>query len=115
MIKARVAQRGKQLKTFATAQYALEAIGLSIGEGLALVLENPILYNGVDLSNSKVEVNTNAFELTDIQALKILAAYIESFLTDCESPRHETCRGLYVRFNYSFSQFMSYFSISHHY
>lgn len=81
MIKGRVEQRGKQLAGVATLQYELSALGLSIGEYLENVKQNPVLFAGVDLANSSLNINTKAFELSDIQALKILAAY--SIQNDC--------------------------------
>lgn len=81
MIKGRVEQRGLQLASQASSQYELSALGLSIGEYLDNALNNPILFAGVDLANSSLEINTKAFELSDIQALKILAAY--SIQNDC--------------------------------
>lgn len=82
MIKGRVEQRGKQIATMATAQYAFESIGLSIATILIEQFDNPILYNGVDWANCSVTVDTSAFRLSDLQALKILAAY--SIQHDCD-------------------------------
>ncbi len=75
MIKARVQERGMQLKAMATEQYQLEAIGAAIAAGLIEKKANGALYMGVDMENSKLNVDTTAFEITDIQAIKILAAY----------------------------------------
>lgn len=81
MIKGRVAQRGTQITSMATAQYSMEALGLAIGESLTAMITDPILYAGVDLENCAININTAAFEISDIQALKILAAY--SIQHDC--------------------------------
>lgn len=81
LIKRRVEQRGKQIEIQATGQYALETIGISVAEILINVFQNPILFNGVNLSESSVTIDTTAFQLSDIQALKILAAY--SIQHDC--------------------------------
>lgn len=75
MIKGRVGQRGEQISNLATAQYGLESIGISIAENLAAMVEDPLLYNGVDLEASSISIDTTAFDLTDIQALKVYAAY----------------------------------------
>lgn len=87
MIKGRVAQRGEQIKRDATSSYKLEAIGNSIGVilqerigiGAGEGLENLFLYNGI--ASASINVDTSAFNLTDLQALKILAAY--SIQHDC--------------------------------
>lgn len=75
MIKNRVKERGNQLVTYGNLQYDLESIGLGIGEYLTAQFEDPILFNGIDLGNSSLLINSTAFELTDIQALKIYTAY----------------------------------------
>lgn len=75
MIKGRVRQRGEQFSTWATTQYTLESIGIGVAEGLTAMMEDPILYNGINAENSTKTIDTSAFELTDIQALKIYAAY----------------------------------------
>ena len=82
MIKARVEERGKQIQTIAVSQYNMEAMGAAFAAGLAETRANPYLYCGVDSLNSRVTVDTSAFELSDIQAIKILAAY--SAQHDCD-------------------------------
>lgn len=82
MIKARVKERGNQIKDVALSQYEIEAIGAAFAAGSAEQRANPLLYCGVDTANSKVNVDTAAFELSDIQAIKILAAY--SAQHDCD-------------------------------
>ena len=81
MIKGRVAQRGLQFETYANAQYVWEAAGISLATVLAELYENPLLFAGVDLTQCEININTEVFELTDLQALKILAAY--SVQHDC--------------------------------
>lgn len=81
MIKGRVEQRGKQLAGTAAMQYEISALGMAIGEYLENVKQNPVLFAGVDIENSSISINTKAFELSDVQALKILAAY--SIQNDC--------------------------------
>lgn len=73
MIKNRVSQRGEQIRQDVSEQYASDALGLLIGETLTLALTDPILFNGVERTNFSYDYQ--AFELTDLQALKILAAY----------------------------------------
>jgi hypothetical protein len=80
IVKSRVLQRGEQISDHAMRQYALEAIGLSIGEYLASELNNPILFFGVQ--SATIDVDMSAFQLSDIQAIKILAAY--SIQHDCD-------------------------------
>lgn len=81
MIQGRVKQRGDQISSRATFQYEVSALGLTVGAYLENIRENPILFAGIDMANSSLNVNTKAFELSDIQALKILAAY--SIQNDC--------------------------------
>lgn len=73
MIKGRVLQRGQQIQEYATSQYSLQAIGLGIAATLYEEYNNPVLYKGV--SQAEFHFDLSAFELSDIQALKILAAY----------------------------------------
>lgn len=82
MIKKRVEQRGVQLITQAASQYALDAVGTSIAESVMTELRDPILYNGIDWEHSNLNIDVSAFQLTDIQALKIMAAY--SVQHDCD-------------------------------
>jgi len=81
MIKGRVEERGLQLKTYADTQYTMEALGIAIAESLANTFNNPFLYNGVDIANCSVEFDHSAFQMSDLQAIKILAAY--SIQKDC--------------------------------
>ncbi len=82
MIKTRVRQRGDQICEAALGQYVLEVLGLTIGGTLASIANNnPYLYAGIDYDNSGIHVDATAFALTDLQALKILAAY--SVQHDC--------------------------------
>lgn len=72
-IKTRVKDRGEQIAlTFDDIK--LDAMGLEIAAGLSNGLLYPCLYAGVD-GEMKVNCDKSAFNLTDIQALKILAAY----------------------------------------
>lgn len=81
MIKGRVAQRGIQFETYANTQYLWDAAGKALATILAESYENPYLFAGVALENCKIDINREVFELTDLQALKILAAY--SIQKDC--------------------------------
>lgn len=81
MIKARVQERGNQIKTTALEQYKVEAIGAAFAAGSVEHRANPLLYCGVDMTTSNINVDTSAFELSDIQAIKILAAYSAQY--DC--------------------------------
>lgn len=81
MIKGRVEQRGVQFETFANAQYEWEAAGIALATVLAEAYKNPILFAGVNLFKCSVDINMDAFKITDLQALKILAAY--SIQKDC--------------------------------
>lgn len=81
MIKGRVAQRGEQLESYATPGYVAEATAESIGAIFQNAIQyDPILYFG--LGESSISIDTTAFQWTDIQALKILAAY--SIQHDCQ-------------------------------
>lgn len=82
MIKKRVKERGDQIRDVAKNQYEIEAIGAAFAAGTVEARANDLLYCGVDMENSKVTVDTSAFELSDIQAIKILAAY--SAQHDCD-------------------------------
>lgn len=79
LVKNRMMQRGNQIATYALAQYSLEAIGLSLAEIFINIFQNPILYRGV--ASASVDVDMTCFKVSDIQALKILAAY--SIQKDC--------------------------------
>lgn len=79
MIKNRIKQRGSQLKTQVLAQYALESVGLSIAETLQALTTDPFLFSGI--GDVTVSIDTSAFDITDVQALKIMAAY--SIQHDC--------------------------------
>lgn len=81
MIKGRVEQRGKQILAAAETQYSLEALGNMAANQFKAYLETPDLYQGIS-EGSKVNVDLKAFELSDLQALKILAAY--SIQYDCD-------------------------------
>lgn len=82
MIKGRVEERGEQILFYSIQQYGWEAIGLTVANILVEEFNNPTLYYGVDLKNCSVVLDTSAFALSDIQALKILAAY--SVQHDCD-------------------------------
>ena len=72
-IKTRVKERGEQIAlTFDDMK--LDAMGLEIAAGISNGLLYPCLYAGVD-GEMEVNCDKSAFNLTDIQALKILAAY----------------------------------------
>lgn len=73
MIKGRVAQRGDQLQSWASSQYALESIGHSLGATIQAAVTEPFLFYGVESTN--IHIDTSAFAWSDIQALKVLAAY----------------------------------------
>lgn len=75
MIKARVKQRGTQIKNMALIQYSFESIGIGIGEVLTNFMTHPVLFAGVDLDACSINVDLSAFETSDLQALKILALY----------------------------------------
>ncbi|HIT34529.1 MAG TPA: peptidoglycan DD-metalloendopeptidase family protein [Candidatus Faecousia intestinigallinarum] len=75
MIQRRIKQRGEQLESEASAQYSVEALGIAIAEVLSTAFTDPVLFNGIDYENSSIDIDTSAFDLTDIQALKVLAAY----------------------------------------
>lgn len=79
LIQSRVKQRGDQIKTLAVGQYAVEAIGYALAEILYESFHNPILFRGV--ASTTVLIDTTAFAMSDLQALKILAAY--SIQHDC--------------------------------
>lgn len=80
MIKGRVAQRGDQLESYATAGYVAEATAEAIGAIFQSAIQyDPILFFG--LGESTISIDTSAFQWTDIQALKILAAY--AIQNDC--------------------------------
>ncbi len=87
MIKQRVSQRGNQIAVMSNPQYGLDAIGLGIAEYLYSALGNPFLFNGVNLEDSTYNFDMTAFELTDAQALKILAAY--TVQNDCRLEQQE--------------------------
>lgn len=81
MIKKRVQQRGYQIEKSAKAAYNLQSAGYTFAVWAANELSNPILFRGIDLSNSGVSIDTSVFQLTDLQALKILCAF--SIQYDC--------------------------------
>lgn len=71
MIKGRVKRRGEQMND-AVDLYQVQGFVCEAVEFLAAAAENPFLFNGYTTS---MNINTEVFELTDIQALKIYAAY----------------------------------------
>ena len=73
MIKTRVAQRGEQIKEVAMSQYEPEIIGNMAADIASRIEDNPFLYAGI--GNVTFDIDTSCFELTDLQALKILCAY----------------------------------------
>lgn len=79
MIKNRVKQRGLQIRDYAMPQYSVEALGLALAEIFINQFQNPILYRGIE--SATVIFDMACFEFSDIQALKILAAY--SIQKDC--------------------------------
>lgn len=85
MIKSRVAQRGAQIQTAATFQYSWQAIGNATAVVLRNYFSNPLLFAGIDFDSCSISVNTDAFKLTDTQALKILCAFSIQHDTTLES------------------------------
>lgn len=75
LIKKRVEQRGKQIAAMTQLEALWNGISVVIGESLNAALSDPITFAGIDLENSSITLDTSAFELTDLQALKILAIY----------------------------------------
>lgn len=75
MVKGRLTQRGNQLIQAAKSQYSFKSIGIGIGEALANYRDNPVLFAGIDFDSCTINIDSAAFEMSDIQALKILAAY----------------------------------------
>ena len=75
IIKGRVDQRGKQLESVAGRQYALSGLGIQIATNFVSFYGDMLLYRGINLSESSYKIDTSVFDLTDIQALKIYAAY----------------------------------------
>lgn len=80
MIQQRVRKRGQQILQQAHNQYSREAIGIALGVALHEAMAHPLLYGGV--SSFNVNLDTTAFELPDLQAIKILSAY--SIQHDCD-------------------------------
>ena len=85
LIKDRVKQRGEQIVEYAEFQYDFQTLGIGIGEALCEVFSNPILFGGVDFDKCKVEIDTSPFELTDLQAIKILAMFSIQYDADMSS------------------------------
>lgn len=85
MIKGRVAQRGAQIKMQAAAQYSFETIGNLSALTLANLWDNPFLFEGIAFDQSSVNVDTECFNLTDTQALKILCAFSVQYDSDLTS------------------------------
>lgn len=85
LIKNRIQQRGSQIKAAALSQFSLETIGVVLAASISNSIVHPFLYNGIDLDNSSISVDTSAFEITDIQALKILAAFCVQHECDLSS------------------------------
>lgn len=87
LVKGRLEQRGEQLASEAGGLYSASILGKEISESLAALLDiSPQngtlqLCAGIDWDNSSLDVDTSAFLLNDVQALKILAAY--SVQHDC--------------------------------
>lgn len=75
LVKTRVEQRGKQLKAWCTLQYDVNIVGITVAASLANIAKHPFLYNGIDNGSSHLNIDTEVFNMTDIQCLKILAAY----------------------------------------
>ncbi|MBQ8620899.1 MAG: hypothetical protein IJ422_01145 [Oscillospiraceae bacterium] len=80
MLRGRIEERGKQLAVEANSQYISDAIGIAIATVLYESFDNPLLYKGI--GNIDVNFDMEAFQLSDIQAIKLLAAY--SIQHDCD-------------------------------
>lgn len=83
LIKTRVMQRGEQIEGTAMVQYSLETIGNMAADIFTRFFDNPFLFAGI--SDTNLTVDTSCFELTDIQALKILCAYSTQYDGDYTS------------------------------
>ena len=75
LIKGRVEQRSEQILFFAGGQYGINTLGVGIATSLTSLLRDPFLYRGINFAESSYTVDASVFELTDVQALKIYAAY----------------------------------------
>ena len=72
LIRGRVEERGEQLLNTLT-EYKWDTLGLQIALDICEKANNYFLYNGI--SGITLNVDTNCFSLSDIQCVKILAAY----------------------------------------
>lgn len=75
LIKGRVKERGEQVVNETEMEYLIEAYSLTIANRLYELFHHPFLYAGVDWDNCDINIDKSVFELSDIQSLKILAAY----------------------------------------
>lgn len=81
MIKGRLAQRAIQINKSLTVQYQVDNIGYMAADSIMLLKEkngagNGLqLYAGIDYANSYANFDISSFYLSDIDALKIMAAY----------------------------------------
>lgn len=82
LIKTRVDQRKSQLATTLT-DYAWDAMGLTLALDICEKGNNFFLYNGVSGVNTTIDVS--CFALSDIQCIKILAAYCAQWECDIQS------------------------------
>lgn len=82
LIKGRVKQRGEQVVDETEMEYKIEAYSLKLANRLYEMFHHPFLYAGVDWDNCDVNIDKSVFDLSDIQSLKILAAY--SVQHDCD-------------------------------
>ena len=82
LIKGRVEERGNQIQ-LTMLNYAWDAMGLKLALNICEKADNFFLYNGV--SNVSFNIDTRCFTMTDIQCIKILAAYCAQWECNIQS------------------------------
>ena len=82
LIKSRVMERGAQLLKTMT-DYSWDTVCLTLALDICEKSNNFLLYNGI--SDVNVNVDVSCFALTDIQCVKILAAYCAQWECDIQS------------------------------
>lgn len=82
LIRTRVEERGKQIQK-TLIDYGWDALGLTLALDICERGNNFFLYNGISGINANIDVS--CFRLTDIQCIKILAAYCAQWECDIQS------------------------------